>query len=111
MDGCVADAGDGGEHACPVDLLLCLLAVRGTFNYELWEIDLSCPDVTLDGWNDCGGKKKKIARWFKFLNVSICCFPLRYAVASWFCLSWSDKTSNLITARAATINVLVVSWG
>lgn len=68
MDGCVANAGDGGEHACPVDLLLCLLAVRGTFNYELWEIDLSCPDVTLDGWNDCGGKKKKNSEMVQILK-------------------------------------------
>ena len=60
MDGCVTDAGDGGEHAGPVDLLLRLLTVRGTFDYEFWEIDLSCTDVTLYVRNNCGGKKKKI---------------------------------------------------
>lgn len=57
MDGGVADAGDGGEHACPIDLLLCLLAVCGTFDYELWEIDLSCSDITLYGWYYCWEKK------------------------------------------------------
>lgn len=60
MDGCVADARDGGEHACPIDLLLCLLTMCRAFGYELWEIDLPCSDVTLYSWNNCeGGKKKK----------------------------------------------------
>lgn len=59
MDGRVADAGDGGEHVCPIDLLLRLLAVSGTFDNELREIDLSCSDVTLDGWNNCGGKEEE----------------------------------------------------
>ena len=52
VDGCVADAGDGGEDSCSVDLLLGLLAVCWTFHYELWEVDLSCSDVTLYGWNN-----------------------------------------------------------
>lgn len=52
MNGCVADAGDGGEHACPIDLLLGLLTVRRTFDYEFWEIDLSRSDIALYGWNN-----------------------------------------------------------
>lgn len=58
MDGCVADAGDGGEHARPVDLLPRLLTLSGTFGYELWEIDLSCSDITIYGWNNCVEKEK-----------------------------------------------------
>ena len=53
MDGRVTDAGDGGEDARPVHLLLGLLAVGGTFGDKLREIDLSCSDVALDGGNDC----------------------------------------------------------
>lgn len=53
VNGCVADAGDGGEHACPIDLLLGFLTVRRTFDYEFWEIDLSRSDIALYGWNNC----------------------------------------------------------
>lgn len=53
VDGCVADAGDGGEDPGPVDLLLGLFAVGRTLNYELWEVDLSCSDITFDGGDDC----------------------------------------------------------
>lgn len=56
MDGRVADAGDGGEDAGPVHLLLGLPTVRGTFGDELREIDLSCSDIALDGGNDCRGE-------------------------------------------------------
>lgn len=80
MDGCVADAGDGGEHACPIDLLLCLLAVCGTFNYELWQIDLSCSDITLDGWNDCAEKKKKNSEMVQILKCE--CLLLSFALCN-----------------------------
>lgn len=53
MDGRVADAGDGGEDAAPVHLLLRLPTVCGTFGDELREIDLSCSDIALNGRNDC----------------------------------------------------------
>lgn len=69
MDGCVADAGDGSEHACPIDLLLCLLTVCRTFDYELREIDLSCSDITLYGWNDCRRKKKRARQDFRELKL------------------------------------------
>lgn len=57
VDGCVADAGDGGEDPRPVDLLLGLLAVSGTLDDELREVDLSGSDITLDGWDDCRGER------------------------------------------------------
>lgn len=51
MDGCIADAGDGGKHSCPIDLLSGFPTAWGTFYYELWEIDLSCSDIALYSWN------------------------------------------------------------
>lgn len=96
MDGCIADAGDGGEHACPIDLLLCLLTVCRTFDYELWEIDLSCSDITLYGWNDWrrGKKKSKVVQdrtldsceYFQLLE------------------NWSDKKISLRTTFWALRN-------
>lgn len=62
MDGCVADAGDGGEDPRPVDLLLGLLTVGGTLHYELREVDLSCSDITIDGWDDCRGGRSTSKR-------------------------------------------------
>lgn len=56
VDGCVADARDGGKDPRPVDLLLRLLAVGRTLDYELREVDLSCSDITFDGWDDCRGE-------------------------------------------------------
>lgn len=71
MDGGVADARDGGEHACPVDLLLGLLTVSGTFDYELWEIDLPGSDIALYGWNDCRWERKReiATNWIYILFI------------------------------------------
>lgn len=63
MDGRVADAGDGGEDAGAVHLLLRLLAVSGTFGDELREVDLSRPDVALDGRNDCRRKQASVSSY------------------------------------------------
>lgn len=59
VDGGIADAGDGGEYARAVDLLLGLLTVSGTFDYELWEIDLPGSDIALYGRNDCSAVKEE----------------------------------------------------
>lgn len=67
VDGCVADAGDGGKDPRTVDLLFGLLAVGGTLHYEFREVDLSCSDITLDGWDDCRGGRstsKRVWGWF-----------------------------------------------
>lgn len=64
MDGRVADAGDGGEDAGPVHLLLRLLTVCGTFGDELWEIDLSRSDVAFDGGNDCRRNQAGVSSYF-----------------------------------------------
>lgn len=63
MDGRVADAGDGGEDACPVHLLLRLLTVGRTFGDKLREIDLSCSDIALDGGNDCGRNQVSVSSY------------------------------------------------
>lgn len=62
VDGCVADAGDGGEDPRPVDLLLGLLAVGGTLDDELREVDLSGSDIALDGRDDCRGERSTSKR-------------------------------------------------
>lgn len=84
MNGCIADAGDGSKDTCPIDLLLRLLTMCRTFGNELQQIDLSCSDITLDGWNDC--RRDQIGKdelplapflWllknkYLFVTVSIC---------------------------------------